>query len=135
MGNVQHKGKADGLTKFQREKLKHEFYTFFGKLSLQPAFLSSNTSSPPSSFSTSFNRFLGGSSVGPISFRYIGLTLPAAFSTSFCACANSPLLLHVFPFLLLSYYTCCSTSTTYYTYLPKLLSVRFHCDSGCPREI
>ena len=32
MGNVQHKGKADGLTKFQREKLKHEFYTFFGKL-------------------------------------------------------------------------------------------------------
>lgn len=29
MGNVQHKGKADGLTKFQREKLKHEFYTFF----------------------------------------------------------------------------------------------------------
>ena len=31
MGNVQHKGKPNGLTKFQREKLKHEFYTFFGE--------------------------------------------------------------------------------------------------------
>lgn len=31
MGNVQQRGKADRLTKFQREKLKHEFYTFFGK--------------------------------------------------------------------------------------------------------
>ena len=32
MGNVQHRGKPDRLSKFQREKLKHEFFTFFGKL-------------------------------------------------------------------------------------------------------
>ena len=31
MGNVQHKGRADGLTKFQRKKLKYEFNTFFGE--------------------------------------------------------------------------------------------------------
>jgi hypothetical protein len=31
MGNVQHRGKEDKLTKFQREKLKYDFYTFFGK--------------------------------------------------------------------------------------------------------
>ena len=31
MGNVQQRGKADKLTKFQREKLKYDFYTFFGK--------------------------------------------------------------------------------------------------------
>ena len=31
MGNVQHKGKSDGLTKFQRKKLKYEFNTFFGE--------------------------------------------------------------------------------------------------------
>lgn len=29
MGNVQHRGKPDRLSKFQREKLKHEFFTFF----------------------------------------------------------------------------------------------------------
>lgn len=29
MGNVQQRGKADRLTKFQREKLKYDFYTFF----------------------------------------------------------------------------------------------------------
>ena len=32
MGNVQNRGKTDQLTKFQREKLKYDFYTFFGKL-------------------------------------------------------------------------------------------------------
>ena len=31
MGNVQNRGKTDQLTKFQREKLKYDFYTFFGK--------------------------------------------------------------------------------------------------------
>ncbi len=30
MGNVQQKGKPDGLTPFQRRKLKYEFNTFFG---------------------------------------------------------------------------------------------------------
>ena len=30
MGNVQHKGKEDGLSRFQRRKLKYDFYTFFG---------------------------------------------------------------------------------------------------------
>jgi len=30
MGNVQQKGREDGLTKFQTRKLKYEFCTFFG---------------------------------------------------------------------------------------------------------
>jgi hypothetical protein len=29
MGNVTSRGKPDRLTRFQREKLKHEFFTFF----------------------------------------------------------------------------------------------------------
>ena len=31
MGNVSHKGKRGGLTKFQKRKLKYDFHTFFGK--------------------------------------------------------------------------------------------------------
>ena len=31
MGNVQQKGREDGLTRFQRRKLKYEFNTFFGE--------------------------------------------------------------------------------------------------------
>ena len=32
MGNVQHKGKKDGLSRFQKRKLKYEFNTFFGRM-------------------------------------------------------------------------------------------------------
>ena len=31
MGNVSHKGRRGGLTKFQKRKLKYDFHTFFGK--------------------------------------------------------------------------------------------------------
>jgi len=36
MGNVSAKGKRDGLTNFQRRKLKYDFDTFFGKWKKSP---------------------------------------------------------------------------------------------------
>jgi hypothetical protein len=35
MGNVSHKGRDGGLTKFQNRKLKYDFHTFFGKFGEQ----------------------------------------------------------------------------------------------------
>ena len=34
MGNVQQKGKENGLSVFQRKKLKYDFYTYFGRYNI-----------------------------------------------------------------------------------------------------
>lgn len=40
MGNVHQKGKASGLSSFQKKKLKYDFYTFFGKKGIVSLFRS-----------------------------------------------------------------------------------------------